>query len=203
MRRGLKRIGSDERHRFRGTFVRFGKKNGYMGEEDTILLSDIRRTDNGASICDHLWFNVTKGFQLCVPKEGDILEFDARVAMYTKGYFGHREDVYVPIEKDYKLSRPTKIVNITNPMARAEGEKILAEKEEKRREYYRKKEEEKYAPKEITERQKNFIKIIADVLEIECPENLTKEEASEWIETHVEEYRKVSKEKKKRKEVRA
>jgi len=52
----------------------------------------------------------TKGFASLGPLEdGDVIEFRARVTQYTKGYKGYRDDVYVPIETDYKLSRPTKV----------------------------------------------------------------------------------------------
>ena len=44
-------------------------------------------------------------------KIGDKIEFDARVTTYMKGYMGRRDDVDAAalLEKDYKLSRPTKI----------------------------------------------------------------------------------------------
>lgn len=39
---------------------------------------------------------------------GDMIEFNARVRRYSKGYHGHREDGWKPAEQDFKLSHPTK-----------------------------------------------------------------------------------------------
>ena len=98
-----------ERTVFRGIFVRYGKKRGWKGaEETTILLQNIVDI-NGNLVCDHLWFNCTKEFANLSLKEGDRLEFHARVKKYTKGYQGRREDVYKPTEVDYKLSYPTRV----------------------------------------------------------------------------------------------
>jgi hypothetical protein len=102
---------NEERARFRGVFVRYGKKTAYRGPDlITILLKDITGVNSGQVMCDHLWFNHTKGFAALGPlQEGDVLEFDARVKQYVKGYFGRRDDVFKPAERDYKLSHPTKI----------------------------------------------------------------------------------------------
>ena len=108
MRKKLKEIGNDERHIFTGTFSRFGTKNGYKGIEHTVLLLDVK-TENGETVCDHLWFNLTKGFERLNLKEGQKVTFSARVSKYEKGYKGYRDDVFVPIETDYKLSFPTQI----------------------------------------------------------------------------------------------
>lgn len=108
MRKKLKQKGFDERHTFTGTFERFGIKRGYKGPVETVLLVDIFDS-NGKKMTDHLWFNKTKGFASLDLKEGDIIQFDARVAACEKGYKGYREDVYAPIKTDYKLSYPTKI----------------------------------------------------------------------------------------------
>ena len=44
-------------------------------------------------------------------KEGDNIQFDARVKEYVKGYFGYKEEIQMerPLEEDYKLNFPTKI----------------------------------------------------------------------------------------------
>jgi hypothetical protein len=99
-----------ERCSFQGVFVRYGLKSGWKGnQERTVLLRDIRGAA-GYVVTDHLWFNLTKGFQgLGELAEGDVILFDARVKEYEKGYKGRREDVYAPIELDYKLSHPTRI----------------------------------------------------------------------------------------------
>lgn len=112
MRGQLKDIGDNERHTFTAQFVRFGTKNGYKGIERTVLLKDVR-LDNEI-ITDHLWFNLTKGFNNCDLHEGDIVQFDGRIAAYEKGYKGRRDDyqIYIehPIEIDYKIERPTHVV---------------------------------------------------------------------------------------------
>lgn len=108
MRNELEKI-KEVRGTFIGIFIRKSSKNGYRGPEPTLLLKDVRDL-NGKYITDHLWFNYTKGFQkLGSLKEGDIIQFDARSKPYEKGYKGYRDDVYCPIETDYKLSHPTKI----------------------------------------------------------------------------------------------
>jgi hypothetical protein len=64
-------------------------------------------------VTDHLWFDLTKGFESADLLPGDVVEFCARVSIYEKGYKGYRNDVFDrPIEKDYRLSRPTKIKKI-------------------------------------------------------------------------------------------
>lgn len=117
MRKELKKI-DDVRDTFTATFVRFGTKNGWNGNvEKTILLKDIK-DKMGKIVAGHLWFNYTKGFYMLILNEGDVVKFNARVKEYTKGYFGHRDDVYKPIEYDYKLSHPTKI---SKPMERCQS----------------------------------------------------------------------------------
>ena len=104
------------RCQFSGTFERLGIKPGWKGrEEKTLLLSNVRDSA-GNLVCDHLWLNFTVGFSKVWPSTGDTVVFDARVKPYVKGYFGWREDVYKPPAKDYKLSHPTKIRKIANPL---------------------------------------------------------------------------------------
>lgn len=112
MREKLKLI-DGERREFIGTFVRFGTKTGFRGyQKTTVLLQDIECTSNKSICAEHLWFNLTKEFAKVDLQEGDLLSFKARVKEYYKGYKGYREDVQweKPIEKDYKLSHPTKII---------------------------------------------------------------------------------------------
>ena len=106
MRKELGRL-NGERKTFVGTFERFGTKSGWRGDEPTVLLTSIRN-GTGQPICDHLWFALTKGFESLDLQPGDVVQFDARVKEYVKGYFGWREDVFKPAEVDYKLSHPTK-----------------------------------------------------------------------------------------------
>jgi len=97
-----------ERATFLGTFERMGSQRGWMGDEPTVLLRDIR-TLSGEPLCDHLWFAFTKAVASLNLTPGDVVQFDARIKEYEKGYKGRREDVYVPVERDYKLSHPTKV----------------------------------------------------------------------------------------------
>nr|UWD67448.1 MAG: hypothetical protein [Bacteriophage sp.] len=111
MRKELKIIGSRDRHVFTATFIRFGFRDGYKGPVKTILLQDVLL--DGKIVTDHLWFDLTKGFESADLLSGDVVEFCARVSIYEKGYKGYRNDVFDrPIEKDYRLSRPTKIKKI-------------------------------------------------------------------------------------------
>lgn len=120
----LAKIGEDERHVFFGTFERFGKKPGWNGEEQTVLLLNIR-DENFKIVTDHLWFNYTKGFSSLELNKGDQLRFDARVAPYLKGYLGYRDTVegfLNPPTISYKLSRPTHINKLIKPVRRLKNE---------------------------------------------------------------------------------
>ena len=105
----------EQRFRVRGIFERYGRKSGWKGrEERTLLLRSVVKVNDETALCDHLWFNLTKGFAaLGNLAEGDIIELDARVKMYWKGYFGRRDDIDLMLDKpptiSYKLSHPTKI----------------------------------------------------------------------------------------------
>jgi uncharacterized protein YneR len=115
MRKELEKL-NNERRQFSAIFVRYGSKSGWKGYPiKTILLKDV---NNGVKIVtDHIWFTMTKGFEaLRELKEGDKVEFCARVKEYIKGYAGYKEDVAMerPLETDYKLSHPTKIKKYEN-----------------------------------------------------------------------------------------
>ena len=118
MRKELKKL-NELRKTFTGTFERYGNKTNWHGfPERTILLINIKDS-NQKVVTEHIWFKMTKGFeQLGELKEGEIIQFDARVKEYLKGYRGYKEEVQFekPIELDYKLNFPTKIkkVNIIN-----------------------------------------------------------------------------------------
>ena len=111
MREVLKDIGSEERHTFTGEFERFGEKPAYKGPIPikTVLLVNVK-DEKGNVVTDHIWFTCTKGFEACNLQERDIVQFDARVGTYMKGYAGYRDiEFYKPLELDYKLTYPTKI----------------------------------------------------------------------------------------------
>ena len=109
MREVLRDIGRQDRHVFTAEFVRFGSKRGYEGRKiRTILLKDVKCGDS--IVTDHIWFTMGWQFSDLNLESGDRIEFCARVAPYTKGYRGLREDVCdKPVEKDWRLSNPTKV----------------------------------------------------------------------------------------------
>ena len=103
-----------QRKRFSGTFVRYGTKPAWSGPEPdiTLLLKGVVMVETGELVTDHLWFNLTKGFEaLGELSEGDVVYFDARVKSYRAGYRGRdiERALYNPPRIDYKLSHPTKI----------------------------------------------------------------------------------------------
>ncbi|HEX9512155.1 MAG TPA: hypothetical protein VF939_16805 [Puia sp.] len=111
MRKELKKI-EEQRESFIGVFSKYGLKTNYRGPStETVLLVQIR-DHNGAFICDHLWFNLTKGFEnLGQLAEGDRIRFEARVKKYKKGYVNRRAGIDES-KFDYKLSHPTKIKKV-------------------------------------------------------------------------------------------
>ena len=116
MRTELKKINGDRRT-FTGTFVRLGTKSSYGYVKQTLLLADVKDS-SGNVVTDHLWFNLTKGFESLNLVPGDIVQFDARVKPYMKGYRGWRDEdddyEYKPVSVDYKLSNPSKVKRIDN-----------------------------------------------------------------------------------------
>ena len=106
-----KTLGKNEGERsiYTGEFIRTGIKHGFRGDIKTVLLKDVK-DETGQLVTDHLWFNMTKGFEEANLQSGDIVEFRGKVEKYIKGYQGRREDIFdKQIEADYKLSRPTKV----------------------------------------------------------------------------------------------
>ena len=100
------------RKKFSGIFSRIGKKTNYKGySEETILLNSIIDLETNKKVTDHIWFTFTKGFQdagLKEGKEGSVVEFEARVKEYRKGYVNKAGGINES-KIDYKLSHPTQI----------------------------------------------------------------------------------------------
>lgn len=113
MRKQLKMI-ENQRMVFVGVFERYGTKTNWNGyPENTILLKDVKNSI-GKIVSDHLWFSLTKGFQNLEKLEvGDIVQFQARVKPYIKGYVNNINYIDER-EIDYKLSHPSKIKKIGN-----------------------------------------------------------------------------------------
>lgn len=99
-----------QRKKFSATFERIGKKVNYKGyTEETILLKSIVDFETKKVVADHVWFSYTKGFEKLSLTPGVMVEFEARVKEYKKGYVNKA----LGLNKravDYKLSHPTKIV---------------------------------------------------------------------------------------------
>lgn len=111
MRKKLAPI-DEQRLRFRATVERFGKKLNWKGySEDTVLLKEVFIMETNELATDHIWFTVGKTWYELNLKPGDVIEFDARVGAYQKGYV-HRLAENKKRKVDYKLNRPTMIKKI-------------------------------------------------------------------------------------------
>ena len=98
-----------QRKKFRAVFTRFGKKVNYKGYTDeTLLLTQVTDIETNTIVTDHHWFAYTKGFEKIQLKEGAMIEFEARVKTYKKGYVNHKLSINKR-KSDYKLSHPTNI----------------------------------------------------------------------------------------------
>jgi hypothetical protein len=100
MRNELKKL-NNLRRVFSATVDRFGRRNINRLNKDvvwTIVLKNITDKD-GNLITDHLWLNLTKEFDKLNIREGDRVEFSARVVEYYKSKHGSSS------EKDYKLDK--------------------------------------------------------------------------------------------------
>ena len=102
------------RARFVALFSKVGKKRNYKGySEDTILLSQVKDADTGELVADHVWFTFTKGFEAVNARPGDLLQFEARIKEYKKGYVNKAAGINQR-RTDYKLSHPGKIQKINS-----------------------------------------------------------------------------------------
>jgi hypothetical protein len=115
MRKELKQLDGD-RIRVRATFSRTGTKSGFKHPLKTLLFEHVRCADTQKSLCDHIWFTSGKGWESLRLVKGDIVEFEARVGAYAKGYRGCRaEDLHkTTLSVDYRLERPTKARKLSN-----------------------------------------------------------------------------------------
>jgi len=103
-----------KRKKFKAVFDRAGKKVNYKGySEETILLKDIVDLESQKIVADHIWFSYTQGFIKASLNPGDMIEFEARVKEYNKGYVNRSYKINNS-SKDFKLSNPTKIKKTIN-----------------------------------------------------------------------------------------
>jgi hypothetical protein len=110
--RGKLAAQNEQRKTFRATFSKIGKKTNYQGySEDTILLTNVIDLATNETITDHVWFTFNKSFESLSPKIGDVIEFDARIKPYKKGYV-NKALGFTRQREDFKLSHPTKLRKI-------------------------------------------------------------------------------------------
>lgn len=103
------------RKRFRATIDRCGTKYGWRGESlPTVLVTNVYDIEDDELVADHVWLNRTKSMDGIIFRKGEIIEFDARVGTYVKGYLGHdfMKRLENPPMLDYQLTRPTKFVRV-------------------------------------------------------------------------------------------
>lgn len=81
--------------KFTATIERYGTKRGLKGYEiKTVLIVNVKNLANNNVVTDHLWFTCGKSWEPF--KEGDYIEFKARVNGYEKGY---KEDIFIKKQK--------------------------------------------------------------------------------------------------------
>lgn len=99
--------------RFRAKVKKYGTRVNYNGyPERTILCTDVSYADTNEIVTDHVWLTCEKKIYSLKLKEGDRIEFDARVGEYEKLNkalidYGIREFV-----RDYNLENPSKIIKL-------------------------------------------------------------------------------------------
>lgn len=100
--------------RFRATVDRFGYRPDDRGLIiTTICLDHITYAGSEKEIADHSWFDVTKTIASLNLKPGDVVEFDAKVEAYQKGYRNIKRGID-DRTRDYKLSSPTGFKKVTD-----------------------------------------------------------------------------------------
>lgn len=98
-----------ERKKFRAVFTRFGKKINYKGHSEmTVLLTSVKDVETNQVVADHIWFAYTTGFEKASLTESALIQFEARIKEYSKGYVNKQYGINNR-KRDYKLSHPTKI----------------------------------------------------------------------------------------------
>src|SRR5580765_4860847 len=76
-----------QRRKFKAIFSRLGTRTNYKGHaEVTVLLTSVINPEIDTPVADHVWFSFTKGFEAASLSPGDMVEFEARIKQYKKGY---------------------------------------------------------------------------------------------------------------------
>lgn len=99
----------EQRLKFTAVFGRYGSKINWNGYSETTLLLTELRYEDGSPAAAHIWLTETKGLRELGPfKQGQQLEFEARIGEYEKGY-KYRGKALTPTKVDFKLNRVTKV----------------------------------------------------------------------------------------------
>jgi hypothetical protein len=105
MRSELAKLAGEQR-RFRADVADFGVGRG-ASRSETLLLVEVRSTDDPDTVvADHVWLKKGKPFQGV--SLGDVIEFDAVVEQYEKGYQNFRLGID-ETTTDYRLSKPADV----------------------------------------------------------------------------------------------
>lgn len=112
MRKSLSKL-ERTRTTFRGTFCGYDTKISYYGPEKTVLLENITLAESGDSLNGQVRVKCTKGFSKLRLREGDIVEFDARVTKFKDRRQRNQWDFFdSTVTVGYQLSHPTKVKKI-------------------------------------------------------------------------------------------
>jgi hypothetical protein len=101
MRTKLQEI-DGQRVRFKAKVLKFGTRR--VLQIPTVLLERVIIADSGEMATDHVWLSARNILGTIQP--GSIVEFDARVRPYEKGYFNPRKGINNR-RIDYELVYPT------------------------------------------------------------------------------------------------
>src|SRR5262245_29422181 len=94
-----------QRKRFRARVQDFGTSRS--AHRETILLVEVRSTDDlEVVLTDHVWLKKGKPFQAVAI--GDLIEFDAEVEPYEKGYQNFQQGID-ETTTDYRLTKPANV----------------------------------------------------------------------------------------------
>lgn len=112
MRTELKQLGCGGRFTFRAmvkkvTYARIRGRNRKM-----VILRHIQYGKR--IVTGHLWMQMGETFKGLDIKRLQLIEFEAEVCEYVKGYVGPNEDVNKPLQIDYCLRFPSNIKIISN-----------------------------------------------------------------------------------------
>src|SRR5207245_91349 len=91
------------------TFVHTSYTLGLHGHHSSaVLLRDVEDAYTGRQLCDHAWLPYPALWADTAIRECDVVELEARVTSYRKGYCGMSANGRIqPIQMDYGFTDPT------------------------------------------------------------------------------------------------